>query len=226
MRHFFNWLLILGLITAIPAEAAEHKTVREKKCKDLHKKTAQGFRVPYTLRYNPDEWSCRHTDGGQDFVSLKNSNLKITISSNPKEVNLTREELDQRFQEHAKNLHSDLSFYANYDIKPSELVTINGINFLHQSELITLAPDKVRHRAQMQKGYSSASLSNDQMDFYTYSGDKGSIYICIESAGLISQEDQLLISELFRGFSFDGSACKGPTGLRSLKTAFEMITDK
>ena len=64
------------------------------------------------------------------------------------------------------------------------------------------------------------------MDFYVYSGEQGSIYVSIESEGLLSANDQTLIDELFRGFSFDGSACKGPKGLRSFKTAFEFLTDK
>lgn len=223
MRYRLNVLMVMGLLSVIPINATESK---ESKFKDLQKKTALGFRVPYTLRYNSDEWACQHTDGGQDFVSLKNSTLKFIIHSDPKEINLSREELDRRFQEHVRNLHSDPSLCAHYEINPSELVVINGINFLHQREIIHLSPERIRQRAQRQRGYSSTALGQDQMDFYVYSGDQGSIYVSIESEGILCANDQSLIDELFRGFSFDGSACKGPKGLRSFKTAFEFLTDK
>lgn len=230
MSFMLKSISVMGLVLAAQPAVYAKEPRKESKFKDLNFQTAHGFRVPYTLRYNPKDWKCEHWGEGQEFQSLKNRYLKIYISADAKDVNLTQEALDRQFQEHVKNVHSDPALYSNYEISPSEFVMMNGIKFLHQKEVVNLAPQNIRMRATgqfaSQKKYTSESISKDQMDFYVYTGEKGSIYFCIESEGLVSQSDQESIDELFKGFSFDGSARRGPKGLRALKSTLDFLSNQ
>ncbi len=222
MRCFFIFFVIWGLFFSTSLSATG-KSAKETGFKDLHRKTAKGFVVPYTIRYNPDDWNCKNKDGGQCFESSKSRGLYITVSASSKDINLSQEELDGNFQAMGKKLHSDSCNFAGYEIMPSDIVVYNGLNFLHQKEIVNLSPEVMQRRERM--GYTSDAKSKDQIDFYIYSGDKGSIYFCVESVGTISQKDQAAIDDLFKGFSLDGSACRGPKGLRFLKTAFEVVVE-
>lgn len=195
---------------------------------NLKKKTAQGFIVPYSLRYDPHAWSCVHKNGGQEF-SFSKRPIDIIVRANNEEKNLSKEELDGNFQETMRARFADQTLFVNVEVKPSENVTINGINFLRQTAIVNLVPGSVQFKTQgrgYQKRWISEKGGQDQIDYYVYSGDNGRISFYLESHGVLSHEDQLAINELFRGFSFDGSACRGPAKLRTLKTIFEVVTDE
>jgi len=217
----FIYMLLWGMIFSSHCFAAKADT------KDLKKNSAQGFIVPYVLRYDPKEWSCTHKSDGQE-LNCPRRLLEIILSANKEEKNIEREELDRCFAEAVKVRFSNTENYGKVDIKPSKIVTINGIIFLHQSAIVHLLPNSVQITSNGGRGFNwrnvSADGGQDQLDYYIYTGDNGRVSFHIESLGLISQEDQAVIDELFRGFSFDGSACRGPSKLRTLKTIFEVIT--
>lgn len=215
--------LLLGLSVLFSQCLAEDADV-----KDLKKKTVQGFVVPYVLRYDTDQWS-HSSKNGRNKLRACSRPLEVIIRANNEEKNLVEDEMKKGFQEVIGERFANKNLYAGYAINPSKTVTINGVNFLHQSAIIHLAPNSVHHQSTGMGGYIRRYISengrDDQLDYYVYSGDNGRISFLVESSGTIDQEDQALIDELFRGFSFDGSACQGPAKLRSIKTMFETVTD-
>lgn len=225
MKNIFKYLFLLPL-TILATQQAE---ARDPTFKELHKKTAHGFFVPYVLRYDPDTWSCVHKGSGQELQCLKSA-LKVIVTANKKERNLSQEENDGIFLDILQKWYSNTSRYEGFEIKPSEYVVINGINFLHQSAIIDLVPATIQVEWKGEGNYHKPSGSKktrqEQVDYYIYSGDDGLVSFFFEFPNIMTQEDKTNIDELFRGFSFDGSACKGPKGLRAFKTALEFITDK
>lgn len=195
----------------------------------LKMKTAQGFSVPYYLRYDPDKWTCKHTGGGVE-ISYLDRKFEIKVLENKNEKKITQLELDTNFKVAIGRRREDPSLYANLEILPSSFIEINGIAFLHQSAKIHLAPNGRLFKEMGDSGYwrlISDKGGIDQIDYYVTSNDKGTIYISVKSEGqVIDAEDQAVIEELLQGFSFDGSACKGPAKLRALKTVWEALTDK
>ena len=218
-----------GILATFPSHNFADTSKTNSKFQDLKKKTLQGFIVPYVLRYDPQTWSCIQRNGGQELRSF-NGSLEVTVRANKEEKNLMQADLEQSFQEAVAKRCSDASYYANIEIKPSKNFKVNGINFLHQSAITNLVPNSVKCKSTggsgYRKTYISAQGATEQLDYYVYSSDKGRISFYFESSGLISSEDQQLIDELFRGFSLDGSACRGPAKFRFLKTAFESFTEK
>ena len=202
MKNLWNCILWGILTTTGFADAPGDKNF-----KDLHKKTAHGFIVPYTLRYNPEEWSCKYVDGGHELRSLKNTGLVLTISANKEEKKFSQEFLDKSLQSALGTAYSDSSLYQDFEIKPSKLMIINGINFLHQSAIVHLTPHSVHFESLgkvglWQKRCIPEQGSQIQRDYYTYSGDGGLILCIFRSENPFSKEDQETIDELFRGFSF------------------------
>ena len=225
MKNIFICLVFLQ-ITIL---SMHHAEARDPTFKELHKKSAHGFYVPYVLRYDPETWSCTHKGPGQELQCLKGA-LKVIVRGNKEQRNLTQEETDLCFLESLQQVYSNSSKYAGFEIKPSEYVVINGINFLHQSAIVDLVSASVKvewkEEGNYHKSCVSKKASQEQIDYYIYSGDDGLVSFRFEFPNIITQEDKTNIDELFRGFSFDGSACKGPKGLRAFKTALEFITDK
>lgn len=125
---------------------------------------------------------------------------------------------------------ADPTLYSTVEFKQVENYQINGINLVHLSAILNMTPSSVHKRTVGKSGYKNIYVSEqgskEQVDVYVYSGDAGLISFYFESPGIITQEDQARIDELFRGFSFDGSACRGPSKLRALKTMFEVVTNQ
>lgn len=219
----YSKIIILGVLSIIQISCFGN-TSDNKNFKNLKKKTAIGFTVPYTLRYDSAEWS--HENRGDSCHAFNSLNRALTLNLyvNTEEKNLAQETLEQKFHEFLNKSFSNPSFFSGLDIKPSDVIRINGINLLHQSAIICL---NIEGRSDdWKKRYISKKGPQNQIERYVYSEDKGSITFHFESVGIISAEDQEVINELFRGFSFDGSACKGPAKLRGLKTVFEALTNQ
>lgn len=191
--------------------------------KELHKKSHYGFVVPHVLRYDPDKWLMENNDlrwaGGYG--------LKVKIYESKEKLNYEQE--DAEFQKSIKKRCADPLFYTGVEFILSEIVVINEISFLHQKAIMNLAPNSKHHRKEGKTEYLrriGEKGAQDQLDFYVCYSEKGEVILCIDSTHIISSEEQQEIDELLRGFSFDGSACRGPKGLRILKNTLEMLTNQ
>lgn len=199
---------------------------------DLSKKTLKGLIVPFVLRYEPEEWDLSSNNGVYKFYFQKDSSLQVRITSNDEEKNLDMNSLSEGIRKSLIKKCSDPTQFEGYEIKCEKMVSINGINFLYHSILLDLAPNSVHivplgPKGQFRQKRITENGTQDQIDIYSYSGKEGRVTFCFESESrLISEEKQAAIAELFRGFSFDGSACRGPEKLRGLKSLFEALTDK
>ena len=56
--------------------------------------------------------------------------------------------------------------------------------------------------------------------------DRGSVAILIMGPKSMDTEYAHEIDTLLQGFSFDGEACKGPSGLRKAKSIFDNLCDR
>jgi hypothetical protein len=204
-------------------------TEKDDQFQNLNKKTAQGFVIPYVLRYDPELWTCKSKNGGHEIHAIGRP-IDLIICVNGDEKNMEHKEMEQGFIENLNSAFSDDSLYADYRIELSSEMKINGINFFHQVAIINLAPNSMHFKSTGANGWKKTCVSEkgaqEQIDFYTYSGDTGRILFYFRTGRLLTHEDQAAIDELFRGFSFDGSACKGPAALRGLKTMFEVLTNQ
>ena len=228
MNRFFKFIVI-GVISSLPINGFCFAADKSCKFSDLNKKSYHCFVVPFVLRFDPDKWAFKREDWVDKFSSLEHRNLEIFIKAYNEEKNLSDHQIEKNIQNFFENEYSDPTLFSNFSIKPSNIVQINGIRFLHQPALINLTPNS-RHPRNMARSIGWRLVPSegrtDQLDHYIFSGDKGSIYIgvSIESRE-ISSEDKAAIDDLFKGFSLDGSACRGPKLLRGFKNVLEQFSN-
>jgi hypothetical protein len=224
VKQFRLSLIFLFLLSHLYAD--ETQSV-DSSFRELHKKTLKGYVIPHVLRYDANKWL--QVSSGSNYIELKRIGDSLTTTIYQDKEKLTNEQEDSEFQISIKNRYADPAFCSGVEFIPSEIVLINGISFLHQKAIINLVPNSRYFRKigkEEHERRTGEKGAQDQLDFYVCYSEKGRISFCINSPHTLSQEDQKDIDELLRGFSFDGSACRGPKKLRALKSAFEFITNQ
>ncbi len=195
-------LPIFGLTSCAPKGVYDCNRVMS----DLSRKTYVDQCVGYTLRYHTDDWDLKPV-ANESIINLHSTfswpPIKVTIWCNSDEKNLAQEIFEERF----KDLVSSL-FEKNQFKEEKTSLTINDIDFVKQEATAEFG-------------------KHDRRIFQFANGsEKGSVALVIIGPKNFYEESKEKVDTLLQGFSFDGEACKGPSGLRKAKSIFDNLCDR